>query len=109
VHHKKKENFIGKKILLSQKEMGTAKNLYAFVMDERIVPRSGYEIRVGGDQAGWVSSGSFSPYLNASVGLGFIENRKLNPDDRIDIVVRGNLRGARIVKKPFYPYRGGIS
>ncbi len=107
VHQKKKENFIGKKMLLQQKLTGTAKNLFAFVMDERPVPRSGYEILVGGEPAGWVTSGSFSPHLNASVGLGFIENRKLSAGDRIDILIRDRPHGARVVAKPFYPYKGG--
>ncbi len=107
VNHRKQEDFVGKNILLQQKKDGTARSLYVFVMDGRAMPRSGYEIRVGGEQAGWVSSGSFSPHLGASVGMGFIENRKLAPGDRIDVMIRDRAHPARIVKRPFYPFKGG--
>jgi aminomethyltransferase len=108
VHHKKKEDFIGKKLLLKQKETGTVKNLYAFVMRDRLVPRNGYEIHDRGDRVGWVSSGAFSPCLEKAIGLGFIENRKLAPGDEIEIQIRERPCAATITERPFYAYRGGI-
>jgi aminomethyltransferase len=107
VHQHKTEDFIGKKLLLQQKETGTAKNLYAFVMRERSVPRNGCEILAGGDRVGWVSSGAFSPCLGKAVGLGFIENRKLSPGDEIQILIREKPRVASVADRPFYAYKGG--
>ena len=109
VHHRKKDDFIGKKLLSKQKEEGTVKNLHAFTMRDRVVPRDGYEIFDRGDRVGWVSSGAFSPGLKKTIGLGFIENRKLAPGDEIEIGVRNQRHAASVTQRPFYEYKGGMT
>jgi aminomethyltransferase len=106
VVHDKKEDFIGKKVLLAQKEQGTKKHLHAFIMEDRAVPRSDYEIIVGGEKSGYVSSGTYSPTLGKSIGMGFIENRKVKSGDTIEIDIRGKKYKAGIVKRPFYKFQG---
>lgn len=107
VVHDKKDDFIGKNILLSQKKQGTKRRLHAFRMEGRAVPRSGYEIHVEGKKAGFVSSGTFSPTFNQPLGLGFIEHQALMPGDEIEIVIREGKHRAIVMKRPFYHYRGG--
>ncbi|MBN2353917.1 MAG: glycine cleavage system aminomethyltransferase GcvT [Spirochaetales bacterium] len=107
VHHRKKEDFIGKKLLLKQKEEGAVKNLCAFVMHDRVVPRGGYEILDRGDRVGWVSSGTYSPCFEKAIGLGFIENRKLSAGDEIEIRGRYKKSVAAVAERPFYKYKGG--
>jgi aminomethyltransferase len=108
VHHKKRADFIGKNLLLRQKETGTVKNICAFRMRDRAVPHAGYEIYDRGDRVGWVSSGAYSPRLEKAIGLGFIENRKLTPGDEIEIQGRDKRFNAVIAERPFYAYKGGL-
>ena len=90
--------FIGSKVL-SESEI--KKELIAFELLERGIPRKGYTIVNENDQEiGFVSSGTMSPSLSKGIGLGFI-NRNLNFND-IFVLVRNKKMLAKIVKLPFY-------
>ena len=90
--------FIGSEVLRSSK---VKKELVAFELLDRGIPRSGYDIVNENDQKiGFVSSGTMSPSLNKGIGLGFI-NSNSNFND-IFVVVRNKKMLARIVKLPFY-------
>ncbi len=56
------KNFINSDNLLKQKEQGTQRRLVAFELDERGIPRQGYDILNNqGDKIGKVTSGTMSP------------------------------------------------
>ena len=57
--------------LLKQKEEGISRRLKAFELDERGIPRHGYEIvDANGDKIGEVTSGTMSPSLKKGIGMG---------------------------------------
>lgn len=92
-------DFIGKRILLSQKENGNQqKKLIGFKMLDRAVARCGYTVHKNGNLIGEVTSGAPSPSLNCNIGFALITNKKVK---QIDIDIRGKLHPAEIVKKPF--------
>jgi len=90
--------FIGSDAL---KENKINKELIAFELQERGIPRNGYDIVNENDQKiGFVSSGTMSPSLNKGIGLGFLD---VNSNFRdIFIVIRRKKMLAKIVKLPFY-------
>ncbi len=100
----KKENYSGKEIILNQ--MTTKKvdrKLIGFKMLDKSVPRHNYEIYVDNQTAGQVTSGGFSPCINTGIGLGYINTQKpFSEGTKIDIMIRGKLHPAEIIKKPFY-------
>jgi aminomethyltransferase len=103
----KAEAYPGKEVLLQQKREGTGKQLYAFEMTDRIVPRPGYPLFFKDAQVGMVTSGCFSPIFNKSLGLGYISLKPaLKAGDKIQISIRDNFYEATIVNKPFYKYKG---
>ena len=102
-----KENFIGKEVLQKQKEGGTQRKLAAFEMERRAIPRHGYKILYGQEESGFVTSGTFSPTLQKSIGLGFMQSGHITLGAEIGIEIRGKTHAAKIVKKPFYKYKGG--
>ncbi len=67
-----KEDFIGKKALLKQKEEGIKQRLIGFELLERGIPRHGYPILTERERIGTVTSGSFSPTLKRGIGLGYV-------------------------------------
>ena len=90
--------FIGSEVLRSSK---VKKELVAFELLDRGIPRTGYDIVNENDQKiGFVSSGTMSPSLNKGIGLGFISSNS-NFND-IFVVVRNKKMLAKIVKLPFY-------
>ncbi len=67
------KDFIGKEALMKQKETGLKKKMVGFISDTRKAPREGHNLMtMDGSIIGEVTSGTYSPYLNKGIGLGFI-------------------------------------
>ena len=94
--------FIGREALLRQKEQGVPRKLAGFEMVDKGVPRSHYEVLKDGKNAGFVTTGSFSPSLGKNIGLALIKSEYALEDGEIEVVVRDKALKARIVKIPFY-------
>ena len=92
------KDFTGVEVLRRQKEEGPGEKLVAFVMDDPGIPRTGMAIEEGGV----VTSGTRSPSLDQSIGLGYVDAAHASPGTCITIDLRGRSRRARIVPKPFY-------
>jgi aminomethyltransferase len=67
------KDFTGKQALIKQCEQGIRRRLIGFVVDGRRTPRSGNRIKSGGGDAGFVTSGVFSPHVNRGIGMGYID------------------------------------
>ena len=67
------KDFIGKTSLLQYKEKGIGRKIFCFAAESRRSPRAGQKIFLkDGQEAGIVTSGTFSPFLKQGVGLGFM-------------------------------------
>jgi len=89
-------DFIGRKALEGLSPTG-GNELVGLLLDGRGVLR-GHQQVMTDKGAGTVTSGTFSPTLNRSIGLARVP-RNCGPQVQADI--RGKLQGARIVKPPF--------
>lgn len=97
-----KGNFNGRDVLLKLKSEGLKRRLVGFeVEDKKAFPRKGYEIFINGNPVGIVTSGTFSPTLDAGIGLGFVDANKSEPGTQINIRIRNQEAKAKIVKLPF--------
>jgi aminomethyltransferase len=96
------KEFNGYNILKEQKENGVKKKLIGFELIEKGIPRKDYEI-YDEDQVkiGRVTSGTMSPSLGKSIGLGFVDNSYAKTNAIIYINIRNNLIKALIIKPPF--------
>ena len=81
---------------------GPADHLVAFRMVERGVPRHDYDVVIDGEVRGVVTSGIYSPTLDAFVGMAYVPVDLASLGQEIGINIRGNTREAEVVKKPFY-------
>lgn len=104
VSRNKKHNYAGKELILKQLETKkTDRKLIGFKMLDRSVPRHDYEIYIENQKAGTVTSGGFSPCSNIGIGMGYINTQSFYTEGtKIDIMIRGKLHPAEIIKKPFY-------
>jgi aminomethyltransferase len=97
-----KPDFIGKTALVLQKEQGIRKKLIGFRLKERGFPRHGYEVRLRGEPAGSVTSGTVSPMLDQGIGMAYIASEGSKAGTEIDIMVRDRATPAEVVRPPFY-------
>ncbi len=99
VDHK---DFINKEYLLKQKEEGVSRRLRGFILEDRGIPRHGYEIVNENDETiGQVTSGGMSPILKKGIGLGYVKKGYTKFDTEIYIKIRNKKLKAKIVKLPF--------
>jgi aminomethyltransferase len=97
------KDFTNSEALKSQKEHGPKRKLIAFELDERGVPRHGYDIvDANGVKIGDVTSGTMSPSLNKGIGLGYVPTTFAEVGSKINIQIRKNAVPATVVKLPFY-------
>ncbi|MCK5469556.1 MAG: glycine cleavage system aminomethyltransferase GcvT, partial [Cyclobacteriaceae bacterium] len=97
------KDFVNTENLKKQKEDGAAKKLAGFRMEERGIPRSGYDLLNENDEIiGRVTSGSMSPSLGVGIGMGYVQSKFASPDTELLIAIRKRKLKVKIVKPPFY-------
>ncbi len=97
-----KGDFIGSAALASQKEAGLSRKLAGFEMTEPGIARDGFDVYVGEEKVGVVTSGSPAPFLKKNIGLAFLPPDFAKAGQEIKIDVRGKHLRAVIVPTPFY-------
>lgn len=95
-------DFIGKSALVEIKKAGLKRRLAGFKMIDRGIARQDYPIIINGKPCGIVTSGTHSPCLDVSIGLGYVPAGQETIGNEIFIDIRGVARKAVVVKTPFY-------
>jgi aminomethyltransferase len=99
---KKAADFNGKNWMSIQKEAGLSRKLVGFVMEERRVPRHGYEIcDAAGNSIGVVTSGTQSPSLDIPIGMGYVPSSLASVGNSIFIKMGSKLLEGKITSVPF--------
>ncbi|MGI0106259.1 glycine cleavage system aminomethyltransferase GcvT [Salinimicrobium sp. WS361] len=97
------KDFVNSEALKEQKENGPKRKLVGFEIDERGIPRQGYEIvDDSGKVIGNVTSGTMSPSLEKGIGMGYVPVELATPGSKINIQIRKKALPATVVKMPFY-------
>jgi len=97
-----KGDFIGRDQIAVLKENGLTRKLIGFEMKEPGIARDGFDIYVGDEKVGVVTSGSPAPFLKKNIGLAFLPPEFANVGQEIRIDVRGKRLAAEVVPTPFY-------
>jgi aminomethyltransferase len=91
-------DFVGKAALEKQQAGGAARKLTGLVLLERGVLRAHQKVLAGTAGEGEVTSGTFSPTLERSIGLARLPAAA---EGAVEVEVRGKRIPARLVKPPF--------
>jgi aminomethyltransferase len=93
--------FIGHKSLIEQASEGNSKMLVGFQVEGRGIARTNYPIIHNGRTIGHVTSGTFSPTLQRSIGLGYVESRFADLETEFQVLVRNRPIEAKVCQTPF--------
>ncbi len=98
----KKGDFLGRDVLFKQKEEGVERKIVGFELIERGVARPHYPVFFRGEKVSEVRSGSYSPFLEKSIGLTYLPIEYAEVGTEFEIEIRGKYIKARVIPTPFY-------
>ena len=102
VHLENPVSFIGREALEQEVEQGSSRRLVGLQLEGRAIPRHDYPILDGDQVVGKVSSGGWSPSLEAGIGLGYVPAALAKVGNTLTVEIRGKRQPATVVKRPFY-------
>jgi aminomethyltransferase len=98
-----KPEFIGRDALEKAKAAGIRRTLIGLEMVERGIARDGYKVLdEGGAEIGYVTSGSYAPFLKKNIALAYVPPRFAEVGTIIKIEIRNQAVRAQVVPTPFY-------
>ena len=96
------KEYVGSDVLLRQRDEGAERTLVGLRLPGRSAPRAGYALSREGVTVGSVTSGSYSPTLDTSIGMGYVFVRYAEPGTLLDLDIRGRTATVEVVPLPFY-------
>jgi len=97
-----KPSFIGREVLLGQKQEGVKRKLIGLELLGPGIARSGYELFKDGRPIGRVTSGTKSPSLGKSIALGYVASEEAHTGNVVEVAIRGRRVPTKLVSLPFY-------
>jgi aminomethyltransferase len=98
-----KPEFVGQQALVRRKAEGVRRTLIGLEMVERGIARDGYKVLDNsGQEIGYVTSGSYAPYLKKNIALAYVPPENSTVDATLAVEIRGQAVKARVVPTPFY-------
>jgi len=96
-----KGGFVGRDMLIKQKESGVSRRLVGFRVLDKPIAREHYSIYHDDRKIGMVTSGSYGPTVGGNIGLGYVQKGHEAPGTPIAIEIHGRRVPAEVVKLPF--------
>jgi len=98
-----KPEFIGRDALEKAKASGLERTLVGLEMIERGIARDGYKVQDdGGCEIGYVTSGSFAPFLKKNIALAYVPPQFAAVGTTVKVEIRCQGVKAQVVPTPFY-------
>src|SRR5262249_25011288 len=98
-----KGDFLGRGAIEAMRGARLPRKLTGLEMVERAVPGHGYRLLADGRPVGVVTSGSFGPSVERSIGMGYVDSPHATVGTALTVEIRGAQHAARVVKTPFRP------
>ena len=98
-------NFPGAARILAERENGPATKRVGLAVEGRLPAREGAAIYMHDTLVGQVTSGGFSPSLQAPIAMGYVDAAYAKMNTSLEIDVRGKRLAATVVPMPFVPHR----
>ena len=98
-----KPEFVGRAALEKAKSAGVKRTLVGLEMVERGIARDGYKVSDdGGREIGYVTSGSYAPFLKKNIALAYVPPELGGLGSTVNVACRGQGVKAQVVPTPFY-------
>lgn len=95
-------DFVGREALLRVKTQPNRPRRVGLELAGRRIPREHYPVTVNGETIGEVTSGTFSPTLQKSIAMAYVQPQFAEPGTEVAVDIRGSQEPAKVVPLPFY-------
>ncbi|RLG42435.1 MAG: glycine cleavage system aminomethyltransferase GcvT [Thermoproteota archaeon] len=96
-----KGEFIGRDVLITQKEQGTEILRVGLLSRSRRAPRKGYLVIWKDEIVGHVTSGTFSPVVNRGIAMAYVPPELSKPGTQLIVKNKGEI-AVEVAEMPFY-------
>mgnify|MGYP001493658999 CR=1 FL=1 len=98
-----KSDFIGKAALAQAQAAGLKRILVGLESVDRGIPRDDYKVfDTAGNPVGYVTSGSYAPFLKKNIALAYVPPALSAIDTEVMVEIRGQRVKCKVVPTPFY-------
>jgi aminomethyltransferase len=98
-----KGDFIGRAALEKARAEGLKRTLVGLEAVDRGIPRDGYKVfDRAGDEIGYVTSGSYAPFLKRSIALAYVPPSHSEIGHEVFVAIRDQKVKCKVVPTPFY-------
>ena len=98
-----KGDFIGRAALEKAKAAGLKRTLVGLEAVDRGIPRDGYKVfDAAGAEIGYVTSGSYAPFLKKNIALAYVPSQHSALDHEVFVEIRGQKVKCKVAPTPFY-------
>ncbi len=98
------KDFPGAARIARELDIGPVRKRVGIRPNDRAPAREGVEVFKNGEKIGIVTSGGFSPVLNAPISMAYVDARFAGEGEVVDLMIRGTPRGATVTALPFVPH-----
>ena len=96
-----KGDFVGKAALEKELAEGPKRKIIGLEMEDKRIPRHGYEIQKDGKTIGVITTGYLSPTLNRRIANVLIDIDEAVIGNEVDVIIRNKASKAKIVSKKY--------
>jgi len=97
-----KAEFVGKEAVARQKAEGVSHRIIGIELEDRAIPRHGYEVVSGEKVVGHVTTGYSSISTGKSVCMALVDTAFAKLDTPLQVRIHRKLHNGKVVKKRFY-------
>ncbi len=94
--------FRGRDAMVLAKSEAGATTIIGLEMTEKGIPREGYEVFLGEEKIGVITSGSISPLSGKSIAMARVLKSKVKIGNDVSIMIREKSKAAQVVSRRFY-------
>ncbi len=96
------KDFVGVEALRKIKETGPKRKLVGLELEGKRIARQGTPVKLGEEVIGEVTSGTFSPTLQKSIAMAYVDAAHASEGTSLAVDLKGSINPAKIVNLPFY-------
>lgn len=98
-----KGDFVGRAALEKARINGLKHILVGLESVDRGIPRDGYRVLdLGGNEIGYVTSGSYAPFLKKNIALAYVPVHQSEIGNQVAVEIRSQPVKCKVVTTPFY-------